>query len=329
MYAISVPKPGNPDAMHWIEQDDPKPAVGEVLIDVTATAVNRADLLQRQGFYPPPPGASNILGLECSGTIAALGDGVTGWNVGDAVCALLSGGGYAEKVAVPAAQLLSIPDGLDLAAAAALPEVAATVWSNIVMNAKLERGEVFLVHGGGSGIGTHAIQVAKALGARVAVTAGSEGKLERCRELGADITINYRESDFVAALDDATDGHGADVILDNMGAAYLDRNIDALAVDGRLCIIGLQGGLNGEINLGKLLPKRGQIYAAGLRGRPISGRHSKGEIIEQVRTKVWPMIERAEVVPIIHAELPITDAPQAHRMLDAADTVGKVVLRVR
>ncbi|QNG20954.1 NAD(P)H-quinone oxidoreductase [Rhodococcus triatomae] len=309
MYAITVPEPGGPDAMVWAEQPEPELPAGHVLVDVTATAVNRADLLQRQGLYPPPPGASDILGLECSGTIARLGDGVTGWSVGDEVCALLAGGGYAERVAVPAAQLLPVPDGLDLAVAASLPEVACTVWSNVVMDAQLSRGEVFLVHGGAGGIGTHAVQVAKALGARVAVTAGSEAKLARCRELGADITINYRETDFVTVLREATDGHGADVVLDNMGASYLPRNVDVLATDGRLAVIGMQGGRKGELDLGALLAKRARVFAAGLRGRPVTGRHSKAEIVGEVRAKLWPLIADATVQPVVHAELPITEAP--------------------
>lgn len=314
--------------MAWAQQPDPELPRGHVLIDVAATAVNRADLLQRQGFYPPPPGASNFLGLECSGVISELGEGVSGWAVGDEVCALLAGGGYAEKVAVPAAQLLPIPKGVDLRVAASLPEVACTVWSNVVMRAGLRRGHTVLIHGGGGGIGTHAIQVGKALGARVAVTAGSEEKLNRCRELGADITINYREQDFVAALTDATDGHGADVILDNMGASYLGRNVDALAMDGHIVIIGMQGGRKGEIDISKLMGKRGNITSTGLRGRPITGPGGKAEIVADVRAKLWPLISDGAIHPIVSAELPITEAALAHQLLDAAETVGKVILRV-
>jgi putative PIG3 family NAD(P)H quinone oxidoreductase len=299
-----------------------------VLIDVVATAVNRADVLQRQGMYAPPPGATEIPGLECSGVIAELGEGVTDWHVGDRVCALLSGGGYAEQVVVPDTQLLTIPEGLDLHVAAALPEVACTVWSNVVMDAKLRAGQLFLVHGGGSGIGTHAIQVATALGATVAVTAGSAYKLERCNELGATVLVNYREDDFVAAVREHN-GRGADVILDNMGAAYLDRNVDALAPDGQLIVIGMQGGVKAELNLGKLLPKRGTVRAAALRARPERGRSSKADIVAAVQEQVWPMIADGRVRPIVHAELPITDAAQAHRLLDSDETVGKVVLRVR
>lgn len=329
MYAITISEPGGPEVMSWTEVPDPTPGRGEVVLDVAASAVNRADLLQRQGFYPPPPGASDILGLECSGVIAEIGSDVHGWKVGDRVAALLAGGGYAEKVAVPATQLLPVPEGLDLRAAGSLPEVACTVWSNLVMECGLHAGQVLLVHGGGGGIGTHAIQVGKALGARVAVTAGSADKLERCAELGAEILINYREADFVEVVREATRGRGADIILDNMGASYLDRNLDALAADGQLVIIGMQGGRIGELNIGKLLGKRGRVLATGLRGRPQTGPSSKAAVIAAVREKLWPLVAAGIVQPVVHAELPITDAPVAHEMLDSPDTVGKVVLSVR
>ncbi|WP_413768941.1 NAD(P)H-quinone oxidoreductase [Rhodococcus pyridinivorans] len=325
MYAIVATEPGGPEVLRWTEQPDPDLPPGHVLLDVAATAVNRADLLQRRGLYPPPPGASDILGLECSGVISELGEGVTGWNIGDKVCALLTGGGYAEKVAVPASQLLPVPKGIDIAVAASLPEIACTVWSNVVMTAGLKRGDVLLVHGGGGGIGTHAIQVGKALGAKVAVTA-SAGKLDRCRELGADLAIDYREQDFVSEVRNAFGG--ADVVLDNMGAKYLSRNIDVLAPDGRLVVIGMQGGTKGELHLGKLLAKRGHVIATGLRGRPDSGPSGKSEIIDSVRANLWPLIEEAKVHPVVHAELPITEAAQAHEMLDSPETVGKVVLRI-
>ncbi|CCA56885.1 putative quinone oxidoreductase, partial [Streptomyces venezuelae ATCC 10712] len=230
MYAITIPEPGGPEALVWAQVPDPVPGEGEVLVEVVASAVNRADVLQRQGFYDPPPGSSPYPGLECAGRIAALGPGVSGWAVGDEVCALLTGGGYAEKVVVPAGQLLPVPEGIDLATAAALPEVVCTVWSNVFMIAHLRPGETLLVHGGASGIGTMAIQLAKAVGARVAVTAGGPEKLARCAELGADILIDYREQDFVEELAKATDGAGADVILDIVGAKYLERNVKALAV---------------------------------------------------------------------------------------------------
>ncbi|WP_068274439.1 NAD(P)H-quinone oxidoreductase [Aldersonia kunmingensis] len=329
MYAITLREFGEPDVMEWAEVPDVEPGRGQVLIDVVATAVNRADVLQRRGNYPPPPGASDVLGLECSGVIAEVGEGVTGWHVGDRVCALLSGGGYAEQVVVPATQVLPVPAGLDLHVAAALPEVACTVWSNVVMASQLRSGQLFLVHGGGGGIGTHAIQVAAALGATVAVTAGSAYKLDRCKELGAGILINYREDDFVTAVREHSDGRGADVILDNMGAAYLDRNVDALAPDGQLVVIGMQGGIMGELNIAKLLGKRGTVRATGLRYRPERGRSSKAEIVASVVEHVWPMLADGRVRPIVHAELPIAEAAEGHRLLDSDETVGKVVLRVR
>ncbi|MCY4671143.1 MAG: NAD(P)H-quinone oxidoreductase [Rhodococcus sp.] len=329
MYALTIDQPGGPEVMKWAQQPDPELPRGHVLVEVAATAVNRADLLQRQGFYPPPPGASDILGLECSGVITELGEDVTGWSVGDEVCALLAGGGYAEKVAVPATQLLPVPAGVDLRVAASLPEVACTVWSNVVMRGGLRRGQVLLVHGGGGGIGTHAIQVGKALGARVAVTAGSEDKLNRCRELGADILINYRDSDFVASLAEATDNHGADVVLDNMGASYLGRNVDALAMDGHVVIIGMQGGRKGEVDIAKLMGKRGNITSTGLRGRPLTGPGGKADIVADVRAKLWPLIADGSVQPIVSTELPITEAPLAHQLLDSPETVGKVILTVK
>ena len=308
--------------LEWTEVPDPVPGPGEVLLDVAASALNRADLLQRQGFYPPPPGASEILGMECSGTVAALGEGVTGWQVGDEVCALLAGGGYAQKVAVPAAQLLPLPDGVDLVTAAALPEVACTVWSNIVMHAKLSEGELLLVHGGAGGIGTHAIQVGKALGARVAVTAGSADRLARCAELGADITVNYREQDFVAEV------KAADVVLDNMGAKYLDRNVDVLALGGRLVVIGLQGGVSGELNLGKLMAKLGTVSGTRLRSRPVDGPGSKGEIVAAVREGLWPLIAAGKVKPIVHDVVPMSEAAAAHRALESGgDVFGKLLLK--
>ncbi|WP_338887434.1 NAD(P)H-quinone oxidoreductase [Rhodococcus sovatensis] len=325
MHAITLTEFGTPDVMRWTEVPDLRPERGQVIVDVAAAGVNRADLMQRQGFYPPPPGASETLGLECSGIISELGEGVYDWKVGDRVCALLAGGGYAEQVAVPATQLFPIPGALDLHAAASLPEVASTVWSNLVMYGGLRSGHVVLLHGGGSGIGTHAIQVAKALGATVAVTAGSRAKLDFCASLGADILIDYKEQDFVEVLRGST--HGADLILDNMGAKYLPRNVEALAMDGTLITIGMQGGLTGELNFGALLGKRGTIHAAGLRGRPETGPSSKADIVADMTARLWPMIEEGVVSPVVHAELPITEAAEAHRLLDA-DAIGKVILRV-
>ncbi|ATY96805.1 NAD(P)H-quinone oxidoreductase [Streptomyces cavourensis] len=323
MHAITIPEPGGPEALVWTEVPDPVPGDGEVLVEVVAGAVNRADVLQRQGFYDPPPGASPYPGLECAGRIAALGPGVTGWAVGDAVCALLSGGGYAEKVAVPVGQLLPVPDGVELTVAAALPEVTATVWSNVFMVAHLRPGETVLIHGGSSGIGTMAIQLAKAVGARVAVTAGSPEKLARCAELGADILINYREQDFVEEVRENTAGAGADVILDIVGAKYLDRNVQALAVNGRLAIIGLQGGVKGELNLGALLAKRAAVTATSLRGRPIA---EKAAIVAAVREHVWPLIADGVVRPVVDRTVPMADAAEAHRVLESSTHVGKVLL---
>jgi putative PIG3 family NAD(P)H quinone oxidoreductase len=326
MHAITMREPGGPGVLAWTETDDPEPAAGQVLIDVAATAVNRADLLQRQGVYPPPPGASQIIGLECSGTIAALGEGVSGWDVGEPVCALLAGGGYAERVAVPAAQLMPVPSGVDLVTAASLPEVAGTVWSNVVMTARLGVGEVLLVHGGAGGVGTHAIQVGKAVGAVVAVTAGSDERLARCAKLGADVLVNYREQDFVKEVQAATDGRGADVVLDNMGAAYLDRNIAVLARHGRLVIIGMQGGAKAELDMRALLGKCASVTATGLRYRPVE---EKGAIIADVVEKLWPLLETGEVRPVVHEVLPIQQAAEAHRLLEEGSPFGKVVLRVR
>jgi len=325
MRAITIPQPGGPEALVWAEVPEPVPAAGEVLVEVAATAVNRADLLQRQGFYDPPPGVSPYPGLECAGRIVALGAGVAGWAVGDEVCALLAGGGYAERVAVPVGQLLPVPTGLSMAEAAALPEVASTVWSNVFQVAHLRPAETVLVHGGASGIGTMAVQLAKAVGARVLVTAGSAEKLARCAELGADVLINYREQDFVAAVGEATDGAGADVILDIMGAKYLQRNVDALAVNGRLVIIGLQGGVTAELNLGTLLRKRAAVVATNLRGRPLG---EKAAIVAAVREHVWPLVEAGVVKPVVDRVLPIAEAGAAHRVLEAGEQVGKVVLEL-
>ncbi|MEV6668751.1 NAD(P)H-quinone oxidoreductase [Streptomyces sp. NPDC051162] len=323
MHAITIPQPGGPEALVWAEVPDPVPGSGEVLVDVVASAVNRADVVQRQGFYDPPPGASPYPGLECSGRIAELGPGVSGWAVGDEVCALLAGGGYAEKVCVPVGQLLPVPEGMDLVTAAGLPEVTATVWSNVFMVAHLRPGETLLVHGGGSGIGTMAVQLAKAVGARVAVTAGSRDKLERCRELGADILIDYREQDFVEELAKVTGGVGADVILDIVGAKYLARNVDALAVNGRLVIIGLQGGRKAELDIGALLTKRAAVMGTSLRGRPLA---EKATIVAAVREHVWPLIAGGRVRPVVDRTLPLREAAEAHRVLEESTHVGKVLL---
>ncbi|MBM0125206.1 NAD(P)H-quinone oxidoreductase [Pimelobacter simplex] len=323
MRAVTQSAPGGPETLAVTELPDPVPGPGEVLLDVAATAVNRADLLQRQGFYPPPPGASDVIGLECSGTVAALGEGVSGWAVGDQVCALLAGGGYASRVVVPAGQLMPVPDGIDLVHAAALPEVACTVWSNVFMIAGLRPGDAFLVHGGGGGIGTFAIQLAAASGARVFTTAGSAEKLDRCRELGAEVAVNYRDEDFVEVVRAATDGAGADVVLDNMGAKYLARNVDVLADEGRLVVIGMQGGTKAELDLGRLLSKRGAVIATALRSRPVEG---KARICASVVEHVWPLVADGTIQPVVSAVLPLDDVAEAHRMIESGDAVGKVLL---
>jgi len=325
MRAITISRPGGPEVLVPADVPSPVPGAGEVLVDVVAAGVNRADLLQRQGHYDPPPGSSPLPGLEVSGTIAQLGDGVDGWSVGDPVCALLTGGGYAAQVAVPAVQLLPVPDGLSLADAAALPEVACTVWSNVFMIAGLQPGEVLLVHGGSSGIGTMAIQLAREVGARVAVTAGSADKLAACRELGAEVLINYRDEDFVERVRDATQGHGADVVLDVIGARYLSRNVDVLATSGRLVVIGLQGGTTAELDLNALLRKRASVIATSLRARPLA---EKASIVAAVREHVWPLVAEGRVRPVIHQRFPLEDAAQAHRAMEAGGHIGKLLLDV-
>jgi putative PIG3 family NAD(P)H quinone oxidoreductase len=326
MHAVTITEPGGPEVLTWAEVPDPVCGPDEVIVDVAATAVNRADLLQRQGFYPPPTGASDILGLECSGIVSEVGDGVTQWSVGDEVCALLSGGGYAERVAVPAGQLLPRPSGVELATAAALPEVACTVWSNVFLLARLGKGDTFLVHGGSSGIGTMAIQLAARAGARVFTTAGTAAKLDFCRELGAEVTVNYRDEDFVEAVKEATGGAGVDVVLDNMGAKYLARNVDALAVGGRLVVIGMQGGTKAELDLAKLLGKRASVHATTLRSRPATGPGGKAEIVAAVRHDVWPDVERGVIRPIVDRRLPMSRAAEAHRLIEASEHIGKVLL---
>ena len=325
MYAITIPKPGAPDALILAEVPEPVPAAGEVLVDVVSAGVNRADVMQRIGVYPPPPGASPYPGLEISGVIRELGPAVSGWQVGEPVCALLTGGGYAERVAVPAGQLLPVPAGVGLADAAALPEVACTVWANVVQLAGLRVGETLLVHGGTSGIGTMAIQLAKQLGARVAVTAGSAAKLEACRSLGADILVDYTTQDFVEEVRAATDGHGADVVLDNMGAKYLARNVHVLAANGRVVVIGLQGGRTAELDLGELLSKRASVAATSLRLRP---EHEKAAIVSGVREQVWPLVEAGKIQPVIHARFPLAEAAEAHATMESSTHVGKLLLDV-
>jgi putative PIG3 family NAD(P)H quinone oxidoreductase len=323
MKAVVITEFGGPEVLAVRELPDPVPGPHEVVIDVAATAINRADLLQRAGHYPPPKGAPDWPGLECSGTISAVGAEVEAWNVGDEVCALLSGGGYAERVIVPAGQVLRVPTAVSLVDAAALPEVTATVWSNVFMAAGLRPDEVFLVHGGSSGIGTMAIQLAKNVGARVAVTAGTAAKLQACAELGAEILVNYHDQDFVAAVRDATDGHGADVVLDNMGAAYLKRNLQVLAFNGRVAVIGMQGGTKTEFNFNDLMSKRGALIATSLRARPAQ---EKSAIVASVGQHVWPLLDSGAIRPVIHARLPLSEAAEGHRMLTASSHIGKILL---
>ena len=325
MQAITIPAPGGPEVLTLAEVPDPFPGPGEVLIDIAAAGLNRADLLQRQGLYPPPPGAPPYPGMECSGTISAVGEGVTGWRPGDEVCALLGGGGYAEKVAVAAGQVLPVPDGIGLIEAAALPEAACTVHSNVVAAGRLAAGETLLVHGGASGIGTFAIQLGRALGVTVACTAGTQDKLGRCRALGAALAISYRDEDFVAALGEFTGGRGADVILDVMGASYLTRNLAALASNGRLVIIGMQGGTKAEIDLGALLRKRASVIATTLRARP---EQEKAAIVAAVREQVWPLVEAGQIQPVIDTVLPLAEAGRAHELMESGSHTGKILLRV-
>lgn len=324
MHAIVMTTPGGPEVLEWQQVAEPTAGRGEVLLDVAASAVNRADLLQRHGNYDPPPGTSPYLGLECSGTIAAVGPDVDTWQVGDQVCALLSGGGYAERVAVPASQLLPIPKGIDLVEAAALPEVACTVFSTVFMVAGLRAGETFLVHGGGSGIGTFAIQLAKAAEVgRVFCTAGSKDKLDRCVTLGADVGIDYSDEDFVERVKAETDGAGVDVILDIIGAKYLARNVSALAKNGRLVIIGMQGGRKAELDLGALLAKRVAVIGVTLRGRPLD---EKAAIVAGVTENVWPLVEAGQVRPVIDRTMPMADAAGAHELMESSTHFGKIVL---
>jgi putative PIG3 family NAD(P)H quinone oxidoreductase len=325
MRAVVASGPGGPEVLSIGELPDPQPGPGEVAIAVAATAVNRPDLLQRAGHYPPPPGASDVLGLECSGTIAALGEGVTGWGVGDECCALLAGGGYAQRVVCPAGQVMPVPAGVSLEQAASLPEVACTVWSNVFMIAGLQPGEWFLVHGGAGGIGSMAIQLGSAVGARVMATAGSAEKLAQCAELGAEVTIDYKQQDFVAEVKRATEDHGADVILDNMGASYLTRNVDALATEGRLLVIGLMGGAKGEIDLNQLMTKRGALISTRLRPRPVQ---EKAAICAAVVEHVWPLVTDGRIRPVVNTSLPLAEASRAHALMMSGEASGKILLTV-
>lgn len=323
MQAIRVENPGPDSRLVLEEVPTPVPGPGEVLISVAAAGVNRADLGQRGGVYPPPPGASKILGMEVSGSVVALGPGVTQFREGDEVCALLSGGGYAEYVAVDAGLVLAVPEGVGLVSAAALPETTATIWSNLVMVAGLSAGDTVLIHGGGSGIGTTGIQIAVALGARVAVTAGSPRKLDACRALGADILINYREEDFVDRIREETGDRGVDVILDPVGGDYLARDLEALGTGGRVVFIGNQSGALGSLDLGVLMRKRGAVHATTLRARPLEERRL---IIEQVRSRAWPLVADGIVRPVVDEVIPLAEAERAHERMRHSSHIGKLLL---
>jgi putative PIG3 family NAD(P)H quinone oxidoreductase len=325
MRAVLADGAGGPEVLTVHELPDPEPGPGEVVLAVAAAGLNRADLMQRMGFYPPPPGASDVLGMECSGTVAALGPEVEGWSVGDQACALLSAGAYATQVSVPAGQLMPVPDGVSLVDAAALPEVACTVWSNVFMVAGLRADESLLVHGGAGGIGTFAIQLGTALGSRVFTTAGTAEKRELCRSLGAEVAIDYHEEDFVEVVKGHTDGAGVDVILDNMGASYLERNVTALATEGRLVVIGMQGGTRGELDLNALLRKRGAVIATTLRARSTQ---EKSAICASVVEHVWPLVAAGEVKPLVHRVLPLDDVRAAHELMESGEHSGKILLGI-
>jgi putative PIG3 family NAD(P)H quinone oxidoreductase len=322
MRAVFAREPGGPEVLEIRDVPEPTAGAGQVVIDIAASGVNRPDLQQRLGVYNPPPGATDVLGLECAGTISEVGDGVERWQVGDQVCALVAGGGYADKVAAPAGQVLPVPAGLGLVEAASLPEVACTVWSNVFMIAALRPGETLLVHGGAGGIGTMAIQLAHALGAKVATTVGSDEKAAFCRELGADVAVNYRKQDFVEEVR-RFDESGADVILDHIGAKYLASNVDLLAIEGRLVVIGLMGGRKGELDLGALMSKRAAVISTLLRPRPVEG---KAAIVASVEENVWPLVADGTVRPIVHETVPLEDVRRAHEIVEESSHIGKVVL---
>jgi len=323
MQAVVITHPGGPEVLRLEEVPDPVPGPGEVLVEVASAGLNRADIMQRQGHYPPPPGAPPYPGMECSGRIIKLGPEVTGWQVGDEVCALLAGGAYAEKVAVPQGQLLPVPERVSLVDAAALPEATCTIQGTVYQMGRLAPGDTFLVHGGAGGIGTFAIQIAKAEGCTVACTSGSPEKLARCRELGADLAVSYRDEDFTDSVLDFTGGHGADVILDIMGASYLAPNLNTLATWGRLVVIATRGGNRGEVDLGLMMQKRASIVAATLRTRTAK---EKAEVVAATRAHIWPLISSGKVVPVVHAVLPMAEAAEAHRLLDDGSHVGKILL---
>jgi putative PIG3 family NAD(P)H quinone oxidoreductase len=325
MTSIEISRPGDPDVLVPVERPTPAPGPDEVLIRVAAAGVNRPDVMQRRGKYPPPPGASDIPGLEVAGTVMTLGAGVQDWRVGDAVCALVSGGGYAEHCVAPAPQCLPVPKGLDLISAAALPETFFTVWTNVFERGRLRSGESILIHGGSSGIGTTAIQLARARGARVLATAGSTDKCRACERLGAERCINYRETDFMIAVRELTNGRGVDVVLDMVGGDYFTRNIDVLAMEGRLVEIATMHGAKGELNIQTIMQRRLTITGSTLRARSVA---QKGEIAAALYEHVWPLLESGAVKPIVHATFPLREAAAAHRMMESGAHVGKLVLVV-
>ena len=324
MICIEISSPGPPDVLKPTERPDPVPGPGEVLLRVAAAGVNRPDVMQRQGAYPPPPGASDIPGLEVAGTVESLGQGVSGWRVGDAVCALVSGGGYATKCVAPAVQCLPVPARLDFVAAAAIPETFFTVWTNVFDRGRLHAGETALFHGGSSGIGTTAIQLAAARGVRVFATAGSPDKCLACERLGAEKAIDYRTQDFVQAVRDLTGGHGVNLILDIVGGSYVNRNLAALAIDGRLIEIGfMEGESAATIDLRRILGRRLTITGSALRPRTVA---EKGAIAESLRREVWPLLERGVVAPVVYRTFPLAEAARAHRLMESSEHVGKIVL---
>ena len=324
MIGIEISSPGGPEVLRAVERPDPVPGAGEVLIRVAAAGVNRPDLLQRQGAYPPPPGASDIPGLEVAGILESIGEGVSGWRVGDAVCALVAGGGYATKCVAPAAQCLPVPAPLDLTAAAAIPETFFTVWTNVFDAGRLQAHETALVHGGSSGIGTTAIQLAAARGARVFATAGSDEKCLACESIGAERAINYRREDFVSVVRDRTDGRGVDLILDIVGGSYVNRNLAALAAGGRLLVIGfMEGEPTASLDLRRVLGRRLTITGSALRPRSVQ---EKGEIAAALLREVWPLLERGDVKPVVYRTFPLTDAAAAHRLMESSEHIGKIVL---
>ena len=325
MKAIEIAQPGGPEVLKPGERPIPAPGQGEVLIKVAAAGVNRPDVEQRKGTYPPPPGASDIPGLEIAGTVAALGPGAGGLQVGDAVCALVSGGGYAEYCTAPVPQCLPVPKGLGMVEAAALPETFFTVWQNVFDRARLKAGETILIHGGTSGIGTTAIQMAKATGARVLATAGSDEKCAACVKLGADRAINYNTQDFVEATLADTAKKGADVILDMVGGKYFERNVAALAIEGRLSLIALLGGREAKIDLGLVLRKRLTIVGSVLRARPVA---EKGAVANSLRREIWPLIANGKIKPVIDSTFPLAEAAKAHARMETSAHVGKIVLTV-